>query len=43
MVNFYALYLRDDYKEHNATVSDVVAHINHIRLVLLYLYSILEY
>lgn len=33
MVNFYAGFLRDDYKEHNATVADVVAHINHIRSV----------
>ena len=31
MVNFYSCFLRDDCNEHNATVADVVKHINHIR------------
>lgn len=33
MVNFLPYFLRDDYPTHNATVKDVVAHINHIRAV----------
>ncbi|TRY78475.1 hypothetical protein TCAL_06816 [Tigriopus californicus] len=31
MVNFYSCFLIDDCQERNATVLDVVAHINHIR------------
>merc|ERR550519_504840 len=31
MVNFLPYFLRDDYPTNNATVKDVVAHINHIR------------
>jgi len=33
MVNFYACFLRDDCAEEDATVEDVVKHINHIRRV----------
>merc|ERR1719391_1976052 len=33
MVNFFPYFLTDDYPARNATVQDVVAHINHIRAV----------
>jgi len=33
MVNFYACFLVDDCKTQNATVADVVRHINHIRRI----------
>ena len=33
MVNFYSCFLRDDCQEKEATVEDVVKHINHIRRV----------
>ena len=33
MVNFYSCFLRDDCQEKEATVDDVVKHINHIRRV----------
>jgi len=33
MVNFFPFFLTDDYPNRNATVQDVVAHINHIRAV----------
>ena len=33
MVNFYSCFLTDDCQEREATVEDVVKHINHIRRV----------